>query len=154
MLTFKQIPSTDNIQKVIKSAFDTELTISGGWGYSKDDHTTIQDDNTTPINQLEHTLASMRAYIEMSMTQDKENRYGSINLNEISRENIHSNKFIFHKVIYTLTAMKDRDYSAFINEYKEGYGNEGFDLNDHFERRKKSTVTREITYWFKISNSI
>jgi hypothetical protein len=33
--------------------------------------------------------------------------------------------------------MKENTYTAFINEYKEGLGKEGFDITEHFNQRKK-----------------
>ena len=151
MSTFKPLESDGDLQEVIKSAFDTTLSVSGAWGYTQALATIIKETDL-PILQLEHTLASMRAYIEMNMTQEKEKRYGSINLNEISRGNFNDNGLNYHKVNYEITAIKDNDYAAFISEYKENYGKEDFDLNEHFKKRKESTLTREVIYWFEISD--
>ena len=151
MSTFKQLESDGDLQEVIKSAFDTTLSVSGAWGYTQA-LATIIEKTDLPTIQLEHTLASMRAYIEMNMTQEKEDRYGSINLNETLREQIQKDGLTYDKVIYEITAMKEGTYALFINEYKEGYGTEGFDLNEHFKRRKEATLTRVITHWFEVSN--
>lgn len=153
MSDFKQIENNDNIRQMIKSAFDTDMALSGAWGYTQILATVIESTDL-PVPHLEHTLASMRAYIEMNMTQEKEERYGSINLNETSREQIKTDKFIYDKVTYEITAMKEDVYASFINEYKEGYGKEEFDLNDHFKRRKEATLRRVITYWFEVSKLI
>ena len=151
MSTFKQIRSNNDLKEMIKSAFDTDLKVNGAWGYTQE-LATIIEKTDFPTIQLEHTLASMRTYIEMNMTQEKEKRYGSINLNEISRENFNDNGLNYHKVNYEITAIKDNDYAAFISEYKENYGKEDFDLNEHFKKRKESTLTREVIYWFEISD--
>jgi len=155
MSDFKQIESDDNIKQVIKSAFDTDLALSGAWGYTKELATIIEaNHNNIPLHQLEHTITSMRAYLEMSMTQEKDERYGSINVNEISREQRKEDGYIYDKVIYEITAMKEEAYAAFINEYKEGYGTDGFDMNEHFKRRKEATLTRVVTHWFEVSKII
>ena len=60
----------------------------------------------------------------------------------------------FHRVTYTVTAMKESLYNAFVDEYKEGYGKADFDLADHFERRKEATLERKITYWFDIRKEV
>jgi len=152
MPNFKPITSSNNIREVVKSAFDVNLELTGAWGYKKEESTVLQGNhNNLPLNQFEHTLASMRAYLEMNMTQVKKDRYGSINLNEISRENYDDNGLTYHEVNYEITAMKDEDYATFINEYKEGYGKEEFDLNDHFKRRKEKTLTRTVKHWFEVS---
>jgi len=87
MVTFEQLKSGDDIREVIKTAFDADLSISGGWGYAQEEAMVIEA-SAVPLSQLEHMLASMRTYIEMNMTLPPEERYGSINLNEIQREQI------------------------------------------------------------------
>jgi len=144
MNDFKEIQPGDDIKEVIKAAFDADLEVRGEWGYSKDLCTIIQE--SEELKQLEHTLATMRAYIEMNMTVEKEDRYGSINLNEKDRQEDDG----FHKVIYEISAMKEDEYAAFIDEYKQGHAQEGFDISDHFKRRKETTLIREVTHWFKV----
>ena len=153
MPNFKHITANNNLRELVKSAFDTEIKLAGAWGYNKEESTIIQaNEHNLPLAQFEHTLASMRAYLEMNMTQEKEDRYGSINLNETARESFDDKGLTFHKVGYEITAMKDEDYATFINEYKEGYGKDNFDLADHFKRRKKATLTRVVNHWFEVSS--
>ncbi len=155
MPIFPKIPSDDSINKVINAAFDTDLPIEGGWGYNQSLATAITSlPEGIPLIQLEHTIASMRAYIEMNMTQPKDERYGSINLNEKVRETIEEEEKVFHKVTYEISAMKEDTYAAFIDEYKEGYGKEEFDMEDHFRRRKEATLIRIEPYWFEVSSVI
>ncbi|SFZ98180.1 hypothetical protein MNB_SV-5-737 [hydrothermal vent metagenome] len=90
----------------------------------------------------------------MNMTQDKEDRYGSINVNETSREQVKEDVYIYEKVTYVITAMKEDIYAEFIDEYKEKYGKDDFDLDEHFRKRKEATLTRTITYWFEVSSVI
>lgn len=153
MVTFEPLKSGDDIKEVIKTAFDTDLSISGDWGYTQDQALVIES-TTTPLSQLEHMLASMRAYIEMNMTLSEEDRYGSINLNEVQREQIKDGDKLYDKVTYEITAMKEQDYTAFINEYKEGLGKEGFDITEHFNQRKKATITRNEVYWFEVHQAL
>jgi len=149
MSKFIKIPAQEPIAQVIRSAFDTELPVSGAWGYSQEEATVLEaNPNALPLSQIEHMLASMRAYLEMNMTLKEHERYGSINLNELSREAVKENDRVFDKVSYEISAMKETVYAAFINEYKEGYKKEGFDLEDHFNRRKKETLTRVVIHWF------
>ena len=155
MTDFKHIASNNDLRAVIKSAFDTDLALNGAWGYSKALATVIEKSkHTITLIQLEHTLASMRAYLEMHMTLKESERYGSINLNEKNREQVKEEGFIYDKVTYEITAIKENVYDAFINEYKEGYGKENFDLTDHFKRRKEATLNRVVTHWFEISKVI
>jgi len=154
-MKFKQISNKNPIAEVIQSAFDTKLSLSGGWGYLQENASVIEkNEQGVPLSQFEHMLASMRAYLEMNMTLDEFERYGSINLNELSRETIEENGKRFDKVTYEISAMKESTYAAFINEYKEGYGKESFDLQKHFERRKEETLTKIVNYWFEISKIV
>lgn len=152
MSQFKQIPSNESIADVIKAAFDADLPVEGGWGYTRELATLFTGNpQGLPVTQLEHMLASMRTYLEMNMTLPKEERYGSINVNEISREELSDGKKTYHKVTYEITAMKEDIYAKFIDEYKEGYGKEDFDMEGHFRRRKEATLTRNEPYWFEVS---
>jgi len=149
MITFDQLSDDDKIQEVIKSAFDTDMPIDGSWGYTKEASTIITTSDM-PYAQIEHKFASMRAYIEMNMTQDETSRYGSINVNELCREKITTDTHMYHKVSYEITAMKESLYTTFIKEYKENYGKKDFNLTEHFKKRKEATLRREVTHWFKL----
>ena len=153
MPKFKQILNDDPIQEVIKSAFDANYAVSGGWGYSQELATAIQHTDV-PLAQFEHVLASMRAYLEMNMTLPKEERYGSINLNETHREQTVQNSLLYDKITYEITALKEDLYTQFINDYKEGYGKEEFDMTEHFNQRKKATLHRTVEHWFEVSQII
>ena len=152
MPTFKSITSSDPIKEIIKSAFDFEADLSGGWGYTSKDATIIHSTNNMPAEQFEHTLATMRAYIEMNMTLSKEARYGSVNPSESSRETVMIDAVSYEKVTYTVTAMKEDIYADFINAYKKGYGTPDFDMSNHFKQRKEATLSREVEHWFLRDN--
>lgn len=153
MSQFEQLKCDDDLKEVIKSAFSSDFDISGAWGYTQSLSTVIHSTDV-PLNQIEHMLASMRAYIEMNMTLPKRDRYGSISLNETDRIQVTEDQLIYDKVTYEITAMKEDTYTSFINAYKEGYGTEGFDMTEHFNQRKKATLTREEVYWFEIHKTL
>ena len=152
MTTFKKLQEHHNIQELIKSTFDADLSLAGSWGYTKEKPTIIEAiPESMTLSQLEHMVTSIRAYLEMNITQEQENRYGGINTNERAREESRSKVAVLNKVTYEITAMKEDLYNAFIKEYKEGYGKEEFDLNEHFKRRQEATLTREVVYYFEVS---
>jgi hypothetical protein len=152
MTNFTKLQENSNIQKLIKSTFDADLTINGSWGYTKEKATIIKAlPKGMSLLQLEHMITSIRAHLEMNITQEQEYRYGGINANERAREEEKSKDDVFNKVTYEITAMKEDFYNAFIREYKEGYGKEEFDLNDHFKRRKEATLTRKVVHYFEVS---
>ncbi len=153
MTTFNTLTENTNIQELIKTTFDADLPVSGDWGYSKDRASIINAlPQGMPILQLEHTITSIRAHLEMNITQEKENRFGGINANEKTREVMRIESAVFDKVTYEITAIKEDLYNAFIKEYKEGYEKETLDLNDHFKRRKEATLIRETVHYFEVSN--
>jgi len=154
MTNFTKLQENSNIQELIRSTFDADLAIGGGWGYTKEKATIIKAlPQGMTLPQLEHMVTSIRTHLEMNITQEQENRYGGINANEKAREENRSKEAVFNKVTYEITAMKEDFYNAFIKEYKEGYGKEEFDLNDHFKRRKETTLTREVVHYFEVSTA-
>lgn len=153
MLKFEQLKSDNDLKEVIKAAFDADLAVTGAWGYTQE-LATIIESTDLPLKQLEHMIASMRTYIEMSMTLPEAERFGSINLNELSREQKSVGNLMYDKVTYEITAIKEETYTAFINEYKKGLGTEGFDITEHFNQRKKATITRNEDYWFEVHQTL
>ncbi len=152
MITFDTLQENTNIQELIKTTFDADLPLSGDWGYSKDRASIINAlPQGMPMLQLKHMITTIRAHLEMNITQEEYNRYGAINANEIAREENQSNGLIYAKVTYEVTAIKEDLFKQFIKEYKEGYEKEGFDLNEHFKRRKEATLTREVVHYFEVS---
>jgi len=142
---FKEIVLDDDLRSIIKRIFDLDLDIDGGFGYTKESATILKSDEPQ-LQKIIFNLAHMRAYIEMNLMQDKSNRYGSINLIEKTR----SEEGDFLKITYEISAMLESDYAKFIDEYKQNYEKDGFDLEDHFNRRKKATLKRNIEYWYQL----
>jgi len=146
-MEFKEIEVENNLEELVKVAFNADLKLDGAWGYTQALATVIKPENEGSMAQIEFTLATMRAYLEMNMTLGDEERYSAINLQELSREKIDES---YDKVKYEISAIKETEYKIFIAEYKENSGNAGFDMSDHFNRRKEATLKREVIYWFKL----
>ena len=153
MTTFHPLQENTNIQELIKTTFDADLPISGDWGYSQEKASIIEAlPQDMPLLQLEHMITSVRAHLEMNITQEAANRYGAINVNELVREEFQNDGLVYEKVTYEVTAIQEDLFKNFILEYKEGYEKEGFDLNEHFKRRKEATLTREVVHYFEVSH--
>ena len=146
MQEFKEIEAEENLQNFIKVVFNADLQVSGAWGYTKALSTVIEQKNEGSIAQIEFTLATMRAYLEMNMTLEEDERYGAINLSERSRVA----EGEYEKVIYEISAMRELEYKKFIAEYKENSEKPDFNMTGHFNRRKDATLKREVIYWFKV----
>ncbi len=153
MTTFQKLRSDDDIREVVEVAFGMPLDIAGGWGYSKSSALIINQ-SKLPLEQLEHTLASMRAQLEMNLTLPKEKRYGAININILHREVLESDKGRYEKVSFEISAILEVQYAAFIEEYKAGLERENFDIEAHFKRRKEATLKRNEIFWFEIKDAL
>jgi len=153
MTHFEKLQESLDIQELIKTTFEADLPLAGSWGYAKEDATIIEalPENMT-LAQMEHMITSIRAHLEMNITQGQEDRYGAININETAREESRSEEGIFDIVTYEVTGIKEDLYNAFIKEYKEGYGKEDFDMLEHFNRRKEATLTRKVIHYFEVGN--
>jgi len=152
MEQFEHLKTEGDLRFLIKKHFDINLEIGGGWGYSKEEATVIYGYNTLSLSQFQHTFASIRAYGEMNMALQESQRYGSINLNERSRETVNIDTIDYECVTYEVSAMKESDYAKFIAIYKEGYGTLEFDIKEHFASRKEATLKREVVHWFELQN--
>jgi len=146
-MIFKEIEVEDNLEALVKMAFNSDLKLDGAWGYTQPLATGIKEENSTPIVQTEFTLATMRAYLEMNMTLEEDERYSAINLEELSRERVDD---VYDKVVYEISAIKEREYKVFIAEYKENSDNPTFNMSKHFAKRKEATLKREVIHWFKV----
>jgi len=145
-MSFERLKDGDDIREVLKAAYGVELDVSGGWGYDEKNPIVIKD-KKIPKEQLEYMLATMRANLEMNITQPKEKRYGGVRAEEIKR--VEENGIDI--VTYLVSGMKESEYEKFIDEYKENFGKENFDIDGHFKRREEATLRLEVEYFFKIS---
>ncbi|MEA2017579.1 MAG: hypothetical protein U9N59_03945 [Campylobacterota bacterium] len=147
-IIFNQIEPVQNLSEVLKETFDVDLDISGGWGYSNKDAVTINSLDM-PIDQFLHMFSSIRANIEMNIMQDEDTRYGGINLTFLQGEQFEIDNKTYDHITFEITAMLEKDYSKFIQEYKDNYGkNKNFDMGDHFQRRKEKSITIKSDFWF------
>ena len=148
MVEFEKIKGGDDIAEVIKSAFGVDLDVSGGWGYDEQSIVIVKSLNMTK-NQFTHMFARIRATIEMSLTLEDGYGYSGLNLKELQNQELIINKENYEKITFEISGMNEKIYKKFIKEYKDGYGKNDFDLEDHFKRRKENTIIRNEDYWFK-----
>jgi hypothetical protein len=147
-IEFDQVEEIEDMRGAIKNAFEVDLNITGGWGY---DNTTavVADKIEMPLEQFVHMFATIRATVEMNLIIDDENeRYGAINVNFQESKKFEINNRVYDVLTFKITAINEKQYADFIQEYKDGYGKKDFDLTDHFKRREESTISRVVDYWF------
>gem|GEM_PF-379025 len=153
-IIFNQIEPVENLSSVLKDTFDVDLNISGGWGYDNKSAVVVNCLDI-PIDQFLHMFATVRATIEMNLMQDEENRYGGIKVAFLEGEQFEIENKIYDHITFEITAINEKKYAEFIQEYKDKYGKtkdiqekEAFDLSDHFERRAQNTISLKSDYWF------
>ncbi len=137
-----KLEKVEDLRSFIKESFDVELPVEGGWGESKEEPTIIPSSNP----QIEFIFATIKANLLYNILQPKEQKFGGINLKEKKRYK----EGDLEVVTYEVQAIKEDEYAKLIDEYKAGYEQEDFDLEAHFERRKKATKTFELTNYFLI----
>lgn len=149
-ITFGTIDRVENMQEVIQEVFGINLDIEGDWGYNPN-RSVIVRSLDMPIDQFLHMFVTIRANIEMNMTiEDEKERYGGIKVNFIDGKQIELENKTYDMITFEINAMKESVYADFIQEYKDNYGkNKNFDLDDHFKRRAKNTISIQADFWFE-----
>jgi len=148
-MIFEQITPVDDMARVIEEAFGVKLDISGGWGYDNKSAVKVHS-LEMPIDQFLHTFAAIRANIEMNLTLQEDERYGGINIHFIDGQQFEIENKMYDHITFEITAMKEKEYVEFIQEYKDNYGkNKDFDMSKHFKRREEATISVEADFWFE-----
>ncbi len=147
MSDFKKIDRVGSTKNIIKDVFGVELDISGGWGYNASTSISINS-LSMPLEQFLNLFTTIRANIEMNLSLEKDKRYAGIKVTIKNRSKIEVDDITYDVIETQIKAMKEDIYSKFIKEYKEKYGEEGFDLNEYFNRREENTTTRVVEFWF------
>jgi hypothetical protein len=145
---FKQLERVDDIAGVIKDIFELELDVKGGWGYDNKTALEVGDLKNMSLDQFLHMFGMVRATIEMNLTLQEDERYGGIAVDFVESKKFEIDSKTYDIVTLKITAMPEKLYANFIQEYKEGYGKNDFDMQGHFDRRKEATIDRIVDFWF------
>lgn len=144
---FDKLTPVDDISGVLEDVFGLKLDVYGGWGYDNNSVLKVRNINI-PKKQFFHTFASMRANIEMNLILDEDQRYGGINVSEIQNSELKVDNKTYEVVTFKITAMKEKKYNDFIQEYKDNYGKDDFDIAKHFKDREENTIEINQDFWF------
>lgn len=147
MSNFEEIKEVGRVREVIKEVFALDLELEGDWGYNNQ-RALIVKKLTMPKKQFENTFATMRSNIEMNLTLPDGKRYGAITVHEHECKQKTINSTTYDVVTFKINAIKEDIYAKFIQEYKDGYGKEGFDIDNHFAQRQKHTLELFKDFWF------
>jgi len=150
-ITFKKLPEVDNISEVINDVFGVQLDISGGWGYDTS-MPVIINSLDIPKDQFFHMFGSIRANIQMNLSLEEDERYGAINVILDDKKKSTVDNFEYDIIKFKVSAIKEKEYAEFIQEYKDNYGKKEFDIGDHFKRREASTLKLIDTIYFRTND--
>ncbi|MEA3523226.1 MAG: MOSC domain-containing protein [Campylobacterota bacterium] len=153
IVKFEKAQDVEDIRETIRDIFDLDLDISGGWGYNQQSALKIRKIESS-FEQFAHTFAIIRSNVEMNIMQEEANRYSGLNVHVENQEKITKNKIDYKVVSFKITATATKQNKEFIKEYKENYGKENFDIQEHFQKRKNSEITRIIECWFDTTSMI
>lgn len=146
-IKFDNLPAVDDISGVIKDIFGVDLDIRGGWGYNN--HLALEVKSLDiPSEQFFQMFASMRANVEMNLTLEEESRYAGINVTKLEQKEFEIENKKYDVLTFKITAIKEKEYNHFIQEYKDNFGKKEFDLEQHFKLREESTLKIESDFWF------
>jgi hypothetical protein len=151
IIKFEKLPEVDDISGVLEDVFGIKLDVTGGWGYNNNTALQVQSLDI-PLNQFFQMFATMRANIEMNLTLDEELRYGGINVTQLDHKEFEIENIKFDVVTFKITGIKEKIYNHFIQEYKDKYGKEDFDLENHFKQREENTIKIESDFWFNFQS--
>lgn len=146
-IKFDKVPPVDDISGVLEDVFGIKLDINGGWGYDNKTALIINSLNV-PLEQFYHMFASMRANVEMNLTLEEDDRFAGINVTLTEQKEFEIENKTYDVVTFKITAIKEKLYADFIQEYKDNYGKKEFDLDAHFKRRSANTIELISDFWF------
>ena len=100
-----------------------ELPIRGGWGYSQEDAVIIDKNDPTVVPGMpfdgvgiEHVFIEKRIYEELIIFRPENDRFTKVQWNLKTQELIEIDNRVYDKLIYSITAWRDRDYEALQKE--------------------------------------
>ncbi len=147
IIKFEKVHDVENIKEILKDIFDLDLDISGGWGYSQESALKVHKIDTS-LEQFAHTFIMLRSNIEMNIMLGEEDRYSGLNVHVEDKKSISKNEMKYELISFKISATKIEQNKKFIEEYKENYGKENFDIQKHFQKRKEAEISRTLECWF------
>ena len=136
-----------------------ELPIKGGWGYTKEDAIII-DKNDHTVNPkvpfdgvgLEYIIAEKRIYEALIILRPQEDRFSGIRWKLLSQDLIHDGDKSYDKLIFKVTAHRDKDFESLKVIWESNQSNPDFDREEHLKRHEELLCYYETEYWFDITS--
>lgn len=155
MLGIKPLDRKMSPKLILQDVFPSvQWNISGGWGYSQDEATIIQIDNTDKGIEMEYAFLQGRTYLEAIAFMPEEQRFAGIEFEKTGQSLFHDKDGKPYDVIkMKVIAFKESDYEFLKNDWETHNAYEGDEvgMQKHNSLRNSKQIEYEITGWFDIS---
>jgi len=159
-----RIRSAETPREIIAADFSSlrsELPISGGWGYSKEDAVVIdKNDSAVPKGLpfdgvgIEYVFVEKRIYEELIIFRTEDSRFSEIDWKLIKQRLVSDGDRKFDVLTFEVTAIPDADWQLLESEWERnnGFQSSQSALEAHIEKRNSKTQHYTTEYWFDITS--
>ena len=150
-------------RELFREVFETDLPISGGWGYSQDTCVAIEkDDDAVDQEQvfdglaIESEFVKFRLYSELRVFREPGDMFQGIEWQQTSQKLIEENGRTFDVVRFYVRAWTERDWEALTKMFTEGreFLNDPSGLSKFKEERKRRVCQFEAEFWFDVTSFV
>ena len=145
----------------LKNAFNLELPISGGWGYSKNDPVIIDKDDpivtpSIPFDYVgfEYAFVEKRIYAELIVFRESADRFSGIDWKLLKSTLMVISKRKYEVLDFMVSGFLDKDFESFKEDWEinNGYEDDEKGRAKHLKSRDKKMYYYESQYWFDITS--
>lgn len=151
--TIRKVKSKIPVGEVMPKTFPShQWPVSGGWGYSEDDLTVIDVDNSYDGIYLENQFLMYRTYIELIVIRDKDNQFYDITFGNKRQALLKVDGHHIDRIEYDVTATHSSDYFALKKEFEDhdGYATDPDGMMEHLEKAESCRVKFHVCAYFDI----
>jgi len=160
-IVIEQVVTKKSPRNIILEHFKTELPISGGWGYTKDDACIINKndpivDPTVPFDgvAIEYVFAGKRIYEELIIFRPQGHAFSDIGWKLLQQQFTSDEDKAYDKLTFEIWAFPDKDWQELKGEWEgpNGHGSLNFDIAVHEKKRQEKLVRFTREFWFDITS--
>lgn len=151
-----------SFRKILFECFKSmgsELPITGGWGYSKEDAIVI-DKNDSSVNPafpfngvgIEYQIAEKRIYIETIVARPEHDKYSGVNWKPNKQRLVHDNDKQYDYISFHVTALPKIDFEFLKSEYETEMKNGILNFEKHSKKREAMLCHYDTEFWFDITS--
>ena len=156
-----RISSEKNPKKVIRSIFQSDLPISGGWGYSKENAVIINKEDpivskNIPFDgvSIEYNFVELRIHAELQIFRAGSERCTGIEWNFLKQSLKNHEGRYYDVLFFEVTAISFAELKILEKERKNKDGSQlsKAELKFCIDKKDSKTIRYTTEYWFDISS--